>query len=41
MAKLASSPLSLAIESIIALAMPLNWAWLTNHSRASGVELAS
>src|SRR5215470_12060607 len=40
-AKLLSSPISLAIESIIALAMPLNCAWLTNHSRASGCELAS
>jgi hypothetical protein len=40
-AKPLSSPISLAIESIIALPMPLNSAWLTNHSRASGVELAS
>ena len=39
--KLASSPFSAARLSIIALAMPLNSAWLTNHSRASGSLLAS
>src|SRR5690606_7256407 len=41
MAKEPSSPISAAMESTIALAMPLNSAWLTNHWRASGVELAS
>jgi hypothetical protein len=41
MATPASSPTSLAMLSIRALAMPLNSAWLTNHWRASGVELAS
>ena len=39
MAKAPSSPISLAIASIIALPMPLNSAWLTNHSRASGVRV--
>ena len=36
-----TKPASLAIASIIALAMPWNSAWLTNRSRASGCELAS
>ena len=40
-AKLPSSPISAAMLSIRALPMPLNSAWLTNHSRASGCALAS
>jgi hypothetical protein len=41
MAKELSSPISLAMLSMRAFAIPLNWAWLMNHSRAPGSELAS
>ena len=41
MAKAPSSPISFAMLSSRALAIPLNSAWFTNHSRAAGSELAS